>query len=234
MPSFKGILPALEHLVEYGRVVKDSKGDPIRNFVFLPRYISVRPPAWLIEYWLRTDPRLTYKDLKARMAVDPSLQPKDNAINMRREREVRGPLGLSCWTARLSDEHIARVEVERIERWSLDQVRYNTTMIVEYLPAFPKTNGDIPFRLRSKSLVPGGRPQYYPLTTFLDHRHMFVPSRRILRTQSLFWSLRDRAKELGLRTWQLLPDDEIPEHWKAIQIPKKFTYINTKKLDRGR
>ena len=107
-------------------------------------------------------------------------------------------------------------------------------MIVEYLPAFPKTNGDIPFRLRSKSLVPGGRPQYYPLTTFLDHRHMFVPSRRILRTQSLFWSLRDRAKELGLRTWQLLPDDEIPEHWKAIQIPKKFTYINTKKLDRGR
>lgn len=233
MPSFKDKLPKLKHLEENGQVVYDSNGNPIRNFVFLPRYISVRPAAWLIEYWLRTDPRLTYRDIKARMVVEPALQPKDNSINMRREREVRGPLGLSCWTARLSDAHIARVEVERIERWSLDQIRYNTTMIVEYLPAFPGTNDDIPFRLRSKSLIPGSQPQYFPLTTFLDRYHMWVPRKRTQLTQSLYWRLKDRAKELGLRTWQLLPEEELPETWKAIQFPKKFTYVNTKKFDKG-
>lgn len=54
-PRFED-LPPLSNLIENDQVVKAHDGRPIRAFPFLPRYISIRPAAWLLEYWMRTDP----------------------------------------------------------------------------------------------------------------------------------------------------------------------------------
>ncbi|KAH3200355.1 hypothetical protein KXX02_000949 [Aspergillus fumigatus] len=80
-PRFED-LPPLSNLIENDQVVKDHDGRPIRAFPFLPRYISIRPAAWLLEYWMRTDPRLTYRDIKARMVVPAAQRPRENTINM--------------------------------------------------------------------------------------------------------------------------------------------------------
>ncbi|EEQ34065.1 conserved hypothetical protein [Microsporum canis CBS 113480] len=122
--------PTIQYLAE-DKAVSYVKGiNAIRDFHFLPRYISVRVPGWLLEYWMRSDRRLTYRDIRARMTAPPADIPSDNALNMRREREARLSLGLSCWSACRGD--ITRTEMERVERWSQPQVSFNTTMGIEY------------------------------------------------------------------------------------------------------
>lgn len=227
MPSHDR-LPAPELLFENGRIVRDATGSAIRDFPFLPRYISIRAPGWLLEFWARTDRRLTYRDVKARMQVPADQLPADNLLNVRRDREARGPLGLSCWFSRHGE--IARVEVERVERWSLNQIYFNTTMVVEYSET--ASGKSIPIRLRAKMLE-DGTPRYYPLRTFLDQKHIWVPSPRIQDSISLLWRLAQRAEELGLRSWQVLPKEELPASWKVVLVPKRFTYFNTKDFDDG-
>ncbi|KAH1792040.1 hypothetical protein KXX36_004190 [Aspergillus fumigatus] len=198
-PRFED-LPPLSNLIENDQVVKDHDGRPIRAFPFLPRYISIRPAAWLLEYWMRTDPRLTYRDIKARMVVPAAQRPRENTINMHRERQCRNPLALSCWT---SHRHaVGKVEVERVARWSLDQIR-------------DPGSGDqrTAVRLRSRTLA-GGAPAYYPLDSFLDGGDVHVPSQRIGEALSLFWQLSERASRLRLGSWRLLPDEELPEAWR--------------------
>lgn len=192
-------------LVENGKVVKDANGTPLRNFTFLPRYISVRPPGWLLEYWMRTDSRLIYRDIKARMTT--SDLPSDNVLNMRREREARSPLGLSCWATRRGT--IARVEVERVERWTPDQIAYNTTMLVDYTE--PSSDGAkrVPLRPRAKTLIPA-QPVYFPLDTFLENGRLHIPSRSIARATDLFYRLSEKALERQLDTWQQLDPRELP------------------------
>ncbi|KLJ12963.1 hypothetical protein EMPG_12062 [Blastomyces silverae] len=68
-PPTAPITTPIPNLVENGQEVKDYDGAVIRNFPFLPRYISKRPLAWQLEYWMRLDSRLTYRDIKARMTV---------------------------------------------------------------------------------------------------------------------------------------------------------------------
>ncbi|RLL99978.1 hypothetical protein CFD26_107708 [Aspergillus turcosus] len=203
-PAFDN-LPPLRNLVENGQVVKDSDGRPIRDFPFLPRYISTRPAAWLLEFWMRTDPRLTYRDVKSRMVVPAAQRPRENSLNMRRERQCRNPLALSCWTSARST--VGRVEVERVARWSLDQIRYNTTMEIEY------DDQRTAVRLRSKTLA-GGVPGYYPLDLFLDGREAHVPGQRVCEALSFFWQLSERASGLRLGSWKLLPAEELPEAWR--------------------
>lgn len=109
-------------LREGGKIVTNADGTPLRNFSFLPRYISVQVPGWLLEYWSRTDPRLTYKDIIARMVGELDKLPTENTLNMRREREARGPLGLSCWSN--SRSKITRAELRRVEGWK--RTKYGT------------------------------------------------------------------------------------------------------------
>jgi hypothetical protein len=227
MPSHDR-LPSPELLFENGRIVRDATGSAIRDFPFLPRYISIRAPGWLLEFWARTDRRLTYRDVKARMQVPADQLPADNLLNVRRDREARGPLGLSCWFARHGE--IARVEVERVERWSLNQIYFNTTMVVEYSET--ASGKSIPISLRAK-MLDDGTPRYYPLRTFLDQKHIWVPSPRTQDSISLLWRLAQRAEELGLQTWQVLPKEELPASWKVVLVPKRFTYFNTKDFDDG-
>lgn len=207
-------LRPVENLVENGRVVLDDLGAPIRNFPFLPRYISVHPPGWLLEFWLRTDGRLSYKDIRARMTAPVHMRPKDNTLNMRRERDVRVPLGLSCWNNRRG--LIARIEVERAERWTLDQLNFNTTMDIVYWSPSPEHPLPLPRCLRSKTLTRMEEPRYYRLDTFLGYHRPHIPSERVLNTVGLFNDLSERARELSLPSWRYLPAGHLPLTWKPM------------------
>ncbi|KAH8430456.1 uncharacterized protein LDX57_008115 [Aspergillus melleus] len=210
-----GIVTELE---EDGAIVQDQEGASIRDFSFLPRYIASNPPTWLIEYWMRTDARLTYRDIKARMTAPRDQQPTENALNMRREREVRGPLGLSCWAARRGrTSRVARIDLERMECWTYDQVHMNTTMEVEY--RFVEGAGHpVPFRLRSKSLaLDPVEDVYYPLDTFVGDDGTHVPSDRTRTAMDTFFEVSERAREQGLDSWRRLPAEDIPVAWKQYQ-----------------
>ncbi|KAJ9317951.1 hypothetical protein DTO271D3_1656 [Paecilomyces variotii] len=207
--SFLGLL------IENGKTVEDADGVPIRDFPFLPRYISVKVSGWLLEYWMRTDTRLTYRDIKARMTAPASELPLDNTLNMRREREARTPLKLSCLTTRRGQ--ISRKEVERVESWTPDQVSYNTTMDIEYELVGGKK---VPSRLRSKTLT-SSEPRCYPLDTFLDGRQIHTPGPRIMETIELFYQLSDTATALNLPSWVDLPLEYLPTSWKPRSFPSR-------------
>ncbi|KAL1968963.1 hypothetical protein VTN77DRAFT_797 [Rasamsonia byssochlamydoides] len=200
-------------LREGGKIVKNTEGTPLRDFPFLPRYISVQVPGWLLEYWWRTDPRLTYKDIIARMVGEPEKLPTENTLNMRREREARGPLGLSCWSN--CRAQISRAELRRVEGWTPDQISYNTTMDVEYmdplslsLSSLSSAMRPMPFRLRSKTLVnddDAPSPRYYPLDTFLENgQQRHVPSLRLTAVINFFYKLAEQALKEDLESWEVL------------------------------
>ncbi|KAI1944095.1 hypothetical protein LOZ66_000685 [Ophidiomyces ophidiicola] len=196
-------LKPLGHLVEGGQAVLDYQGTPIRNFSFLPRYISVRPSGWLMEFWMRSDPRLTYRDIKARMPVTKEELPSDNVLNMRRERDARKPLGLSCWTARRGG--VTRAEIERVELLCPENITYNTALKVRH---------DVqPPVLESKSLYPSVPPHFYPLDSFLDSGRIHAPGRRLNDGMQLLFSLQDSAIELGIEHWRSLPESKLPDWW---------------------
>ena len=88
----------------------DYHGIPIRVFHFLPRYISVRLPRWLLEFKMRTDSWLTYQDLRARRVSEPSQRPQDHMLDMTRE-DARWQLELSNWEE-MMHKRFSRIEVE--------------------------------------------------------------------------------------------------------------------------
>ncbi|KAK2798885.1 hypothetical protein FQN51_007247 [Onygenales sp. PD_10] len=202
------LLPMLK---ENGRVVLDYDGVGIRDFPFLPRYISVRPAAWQLEFWMRSDSRLTYRDIKARMSVDKSQLPNDNSLNMRREREARTRLGLSCWTTRRGG--VTRAEMERVDRLNHDQVALNTTMDIVY----PAWHGDgprsVPVCLRSRNISGVGGDQY-PLGYFLNGEPRHQPGCRLANALELLEVLWERVAYSEVSDWRRLPADQLPSAWR--------------------
>lgn len=162
-----------------------------------------------MEYWMRSDPRLTYRDLKARMTAAKEDLPSDNALNMRREREARLPLGLSCWTTRRGE--ITKTEVERVERWSHDQITLNTTLDIEYTRR-PGTR-PVAIFLLSKSLVEAP-PCKYDICTFLDESQQpHTPGPRIRAAIELLFQLQDAVITCGVSGWKDLPSEYLPRSW---------------------
>ena len=66
-------------------------------------------------------------------------------------------------------------------------------------------------------------PRTYPLNTFLGHG-LHRPSERVGATINLFYSLANRARDLGLRSWHVLPPEELPKSWKALRSPRIIIY----------
>lgn len=165
------VSPKVSHLVEGGEAVKDQDGGYIRDFWFLPRYISKSPPAWLLEFWMRTDSRLSLRDIKARMAAPKSELPSDRALMNLRERGARRPLGLSCWSATGSK---SKAELERVARLSYDQISFNTTMRIEY----SRNTDAIPIYLVDRSFDPS-TARRFPLDKFLVGGQRHVPGAHI-------------------------------------------------------
>ncbi|OXV08192.1 hypothetical protein Egran_04045 [Elaphomyces granulatus] len=214
----------IEQLTKNGEAVESAEGSPIRNFSFLPRYISAQVPGWLLEYWMRTDGRLTYKDIKARMTARPEELPTENSLNMRREREARGPLGLSCWTN--TRTHITRVELKRVECWTIDQVTLNTTMNVEY----QRDDPGVPRRLRSKTLA-NAVPHHYDVCFFLDRGETtHTPSARIKEAIELFHKLSQAARDQGLESWECVHSTGTEV---SMRVPKRRMLNVTGILDKN-
>ncbi|KAB8078397.1 hypothetical protein BDV29DRAFT_166297 [Aspergillus leporis] len=159
---------------------------------------------------MRTDPRLTYRDIRARMSAPAHLKPAENALNMRRERDARRPLHLSCWTYRRgAPGRMTKIDIERVEHWSFDQIRYNTTMDIVYADG---GRGQA-FQLADRAFADAVSTTY-PLDYFLNMGRGEMPSDRILAAQGLFFRLSERARALGLTSWRLLPDTEHPESFR--------------------
>ncbi|KAE8150406.1 hypothetical protein BDV25DRAFT_112577 [Aspergillus avenaceus] len=208
-PPVEPKLPELPYLLDKGEFVLDMEGREMRDFPFLPRYISCNPSGWLLEYWLRTDPRLTYKDIRGRMTAPAIMRPAENALNMRREREARRSLRLSCWNYRRgATGRLAKIDLERVENWSYDQIRFNTTMDITY------TKSGQPYQLKDKALSGDRTARTYPLDFFLDQGAIKTPSDRVRAAQSEFFRLSERAKQLGITSWRQLPDHEFPESFR--------------------
>lgn len=197
----------------------DYTGRPMRDFPFLPRFISNKVPAWLLEYWMRTDSRLTYRDIKGRMIRGEKPLPTDNALNMRRERDARTPLQLSCWTTRRGI--VTKAEVERASNLNADQVAYNTTMDIEY-----GIKGGVkqPIALRSKSLRLSAS-RFYPLDTYISFEAQpHIPSARLTEAIDMLYHLQDIALSLGMDIgdWRLIPSHYLPAPWvqKSMKLRK--------------
>ncbi|OJD10201.1 hypothetical protein AJ78_08690 [Emergomyces pasteurianus Ep9510] len=200
----------IPNLVENGLEVKGYDGVVIRDFPFLPRYISTRPLAWQLEYWMRLDSRMTYRDIKARMTVRKEILPNDNSLNMRREREARAPLGLSCWTTRRGG--VTRTEIERVDKLSLDQVLLNTTMDVLYYDDPVKGRTAVPKCLRARTLT-GASPAYYPCDMFLVNERLHVPGPRLAEALALHEQLLEVVAHSDVNDWRELPRDMLPRSW---------------------
>ncbi|PGH01218.1 hypothetical protein AJ79_07989 [Helicocarpus griseus UAMH5409] len=194
----------IRNLTENGQEVMGPDGEVVRDFPFLPRYIAVRPPAWQLEYWMRLDSRMSYRDIKARMTVGRNHLPSDNSLNMRREREARGPLGLSCWTSRRGG--VTRTEIERVDRLEEDQVKLNTTMDVVGRTA------DNPGFLQARNLA-GAPPACYPWDMFLVGQRLHVPSARLAEALALHEQLWDKVASSDVNDWRHLPADQLPSSW---------------------
>ncbi|PGH08598.1 hypothetical protein GX51_01118 [Blastomyces parvus] len=197
-------------LVENGQEVKDCSGEVIRDYPFLPRYISSEPLAWQLEYWMRLDSRLRYQDIKARMTVAKANLPSNNSLNMRRKREARTPLGLSCWTVRR--ETIARTEIELVEKLSREQVQLNTTMDVEYSDKPADGGAAVPIRLRARNLV-GTPPACYPWDMFLVNHRFHVPSTRLAEALALHEQLLEMVANSNVNSWRELPPNQLARFW---------------------
>lgn len=191
-----------------GTVILDYHGIPIRDFDFLPRHISIRPPGWLLEFWMRTDLRLTYQDLRARMVREPSQRPQDFMLDMMREEDARWPLGLSHWQE-MTNEHISRIEVKRVERWTPDQIRLNTTMSVKYTDSTSNPRAEKLMSKRLDNLSEDG--EEYDLDSFKYRDH--TPSAKLVSTIEFFFDLTNRARQQHCRSWCDLPDNQIPRSW---------------------
>ncbi|KAK2801715.1 hypothetical protein FQN50_007630 [Emmonsiellopsis sp. PD_5] len=211
------LLPMLK---ENGRAVLDYDGVGIRDFPFLPRYISVRPAAWQLEFWMRSDSRLTYRDIKARMSVAKSQLPNDNSLNMRREREARTRLGLSCWTTRRGG--VTRAEMERVDRLNHDQVALNTTMDIVYPAWHVDGQRSVPVCLRDRNLS-GEEGDQYPLDYFLDGEARHQPGRRLANALELLEVLWERVAYSGVSDWRRLPADQLPSAWRARENTRRAT-----------
>jgi hypothetical protein len=220
-------------LLEGGEIVKNADGAHLRDFPFLPRYISIDVPGWLLEYWFRTDQRLTYKDIIARMNGQAGDLPTENSLNMRREREARGPLSLSFWLK--YNSQISRVELRRIEDWNFLQMSYNTTMVIEYMtPASSAWPRPLPYRLRARSLVDDAPAVYYPLDIFLENEKRHVPCPRMQATMNEFFRLAEQAKKEDLESWEEVYDREQVSNKNAQKMANKRETVGGMGLKRAR
>jgi hypothetical protein len=160
---------------------------------------------------MRSDRRLSYRDIKARMTAPREMLPTDNVLNMRREREARTPLGLSCWTARRGE--VTKAEVERVERWTMDQISYNTTMDIVYSDDSLCHANRLPICLHSKSVGLTNSVAYH-LHTFIPDGKLHTPSPRLAAAIGLLYELQDAVIDAGVSSWRDLPPHCMPSSWR--------------------
>ncbi|MCJ1249344.1 hypothetical protein MMC30_006567 [Trapelia coarctata] len=186
-------------LMENGVAARDAAGKPIRDFPFLPQYLSNNLESFRMEAYFRSDPRLQYQDLWARMPTPtPQFCKVDvTRISQRRHRQVRLPNNCMSW---MKGPGSPRVMVEVVENLSSLQLAHNTTWTV--------TAAGI--------LRPGTTTPVLPLTTFLEPgTTTYTPSAEMTQAVSDLLHLQQLAREHGVNDWKQLPAAMTPAEWKV-------------------
>lgn len=199
-----------------GQPVVTNRGQTLRYFSFLPRYISWNVPGSLLEFWFRLDYRLEMNDIIMRIESGPSWRPERlqaarNAQQMKRNR-FRDELGLTAWS--FSRTFPQRTDVDSVGRASPEQVCFNTKMIVDLpnkrllKPMFRDLQCTRPFGFVDSDLN---------LDYYLSNLVNTVPSRRMIATIELRHRLQRLARVRGLGTdsgsWKRLSRADEPHWW---------------------
>jgi hypothetical protein len=189
------------YLEEDGKVVHDSKNKPIRDFPFLPRYLSSDLELFRFEAYRRMDPRLKYRDLWARMpSTTPELHGNSlrvRALRMDLTRKVRDRNNGRCWDAK--GHKLPRGNLELVEKLTQEQIEHNTTWIVTSegirQPGQSPTSNPLP---RNYFLAPG------------EVSHTLGPELQNARNE--LRRLQRIAEQKGRNSWEEVPEDH-PYQW---------------------
>ena len=205
------------HNEETEQQVVNSRGEKLRYFSFLPRYISWEVSGPLLEFWFRLDYRLEMNDILARVADDTSKwDPQDrrkarNTLQMRRHR-FRKAHGMHSWLS--SRSHPEKNDLELVGQLTPLQICFNTSMIVDIQnqvllkPIFDDDECTQPIGYIDSNLA---------LDYFLGNLASTVPTRRMVATLALRHRLQELALVRGLGSdataWQRLENDYEPGWW---------------------
>jgi hypothetical protein len=146
---------------------------------------------------MRSDPRLSIKDIIDRMNTGGEEPPTENRLRQRKERYAFRDMGLSVWL-KLEGRNAMPRNLARVKRWSLDQFIYNTAMEIEYSPG----PAGVPINLAWESEE---HPlKRCPLTTFLNDGTSAAPQKRM--TNSI-----NRYMEVKVR--EVVGEEEPAQDW---------------------
>jgi hypothetical protein len=188
-------------LMEIGEVVNDSENKPIKDFPFLPRYLSSNLELFRYEAYFRMDPRLTYRDLWPRM---PSTTPKfdrktKTKVGTNFGRQIREHNNAHCWNLR--GHQLPRTNVEVVENLTQEQIELNTTWNV--------TSDGI--RQPCQSPISSPLPRNYFLASG-EIGHTLGPALQNARNE--LQRLQRIAERKGRNSWKDVPEDH-PHQWTA-------------------
>ncbi|KAL9119639.1 MAG: hypothetical protein Q9187_003805 [Circinaria calcarea] len=196
-----------------GQIFYGPNGETYQDFPWLPRRFNTCPSAVEIETWNRFHPQCLYADIEVRMAPGVSV-PNRNALNMKRMREVRLPLGIFCWVQKTF--RITVLDCLTAEQYTTDGVDFNTMLQVDYAtrelvtPAWAVGNPLFPTRP-------------LPWNSFLVNGQLNTPEAGLTAILDLMAYLQDLAQDQQLPHWLFLPNHLKPHWWSsATSDPNKI------------
>ena len=181
-----------------------ATGFPIRNLPYLPRFLSSDVSELVVEVMMRKDPRVTYSDLRSRQPcwMEKQTSNEINALNNRRNRRVRQPLNVRCWSGKYGDRP-TKTLVELLDSLTQEQIDCNTTWVVT-------PNG----------IHPPNNPNHtLPKSAFKSPKHKM--SEETVRGLEQLGKLRARASELGVKHFSNLARKDLPSTWSMRQQGKR-------------
>lgn len=159
------------------RQIVTSRGDRLRYFSFLPRFIATDVPGAQLEFWFRLDYRLEMNDIRMRMERNPAgALPRNNTLNMRRVR-FRNNIGADTWAS--SRSWPVQAEVYLLDNLTGMNICLNTTMKVDVA-----NNRFLKPTFHADDTNCRGPPIGYfdtglPMNYFLANKCSAIPSRRM-------------------------------------------------------
>ena len=208
-----------------GGLRSDSRGQPLKDFPFLPFQISRDPEYYRLEMYLgRLHSKCSTTDVFARMNPAPGEKvPLPNAINMNRLR-LRNRLNIPCWTRRRESHSLLECLIHEQVSWA--SVKWNTVLPVGALGLVkPKLTDDaraeVPFLSyytpRDATAVPH---TIIPMTTYTN-QPLHIPSPRLESVFDTIAELQALAFEKGYPHWIFLKNRHKPEKWSQKAVNQK-------------
>lgn len=195
---------------EDGRIFTGPGGETYQDFTWLPRNrFTTCPSALEIETWNRFHPQCSYSDIEARMAPGAAI-PSRNALNMKRMREVRLPLGILCWVSKTT--RITVLDCLTAEQLTTDGVDFNTILDVDYATGALVT----PAWARGNPLFP---TIALPWDSFLVDGQKNIPCQGLKAILYLMAHLQNLAQDQQLPHWLFLPNHMKPHWWSPASSP---------------